>query len=154
MQPPGAPPGWGAPPPPPGYGAPAQAAPGWPQQGPAGDWSSPGYGNWAGGQKRNGMGTAALVLGIIAIPALITLVGGFVLGLLALIFGLVGRGRVKRREADNPGSATAGVVLGLLAMVAQVAIVIFFVVLASDAIDECVEDGFPRSYCEENFTID
>ncbi|MEU5402093.1 DUF4352 domain-containing protein [Streptomyces sp. NPDC005963] len=70
---------------------------------------------------RNGLGTAALVLGIIGaitgwIPFIFFLGGG--LGLLALILGLVGRGRGKRGEASNKGVATAGAVLGLVAMVA------------------------------------
>ncbi|MFD9719719.1 DUF4352 domain-containing protein [Streptomyces sp. NPDC059076] len=70
---------------------------------------------------RNGLGTAALVLGIIGaitgwIPFIFFLGGG--LGLLALILGLVGRGRSKRGEASNKGVATTGAVLGLVAMVA------------------------------------
>ena len=161
--PPPPPPGWGPPPgqpgsgPPPGWspapGQPGMPPPGWPQQGPAGDWSAPGYGYW-GAPKNNGMGTAALVLGIIALPAVFTVLGGFVFGVLALIFGLIGRGRVKRREADNGGVATAGVVLGSIAIVASIAFVVFVFYLAGDAIQDCIDEGNSRAYCEENFTVE
>ncbi|MCM2390231.1 DUF4352 domain-containing protein [Streptomyces albipurpureus] len=88
---------------------------------------------------RNGLGTAALVLGIIGlitgwIPFIFFLGGG--LGLLALIMGLIGRGRGKRGEASNKGAATAGAVLGLLAMVAAT----FAMVASFKAVDEGLKD--------------
>jgi len=64
---------------------------------------------------RNGAGTAALVLGIIGVLTAVFLIGGL-LGLLAIVLGMVALGRVKRNEATNRGSALAGVVLGLLAL--------------------------------------
>ncbi|MFF8385149.1 DUF4190 domain-containing protein [Streptomyces kanasensis] len=69
---------------------------------------------------RNGLGTAALVLGIIGtvsgfIPFFFWLAG--ILGLIALVLGLSGRGRAKRGEATNKGVTTAGAVLGLVALV-------------------------------------
>ncbi|MEO6712493.1 MAG: DUF4190 domain-containing protein [Mycobacteriales bacterium] len=70
---------------------------------------------------RNGVGTAALVLGILGVLSAVFLVGGF-LGLLALILGAVGLGRVNRREANNRGSAMAGVVLGLIAIAISVGV--------------------------------
>ena len=45
---------------------------------------------------RNGLGTAALVLGILAIPGAITIIGGVLLGILAIILGAIGRSRAKR----------------------------------------------------------
>ncbi|MFD8572235.1 DUF4190 domain-containing protein [Streptomyces sp. NPDC059639] len=68
---------------------------------------------------RNGLGTAALILGIIGalsgvIPLLFWLAG--VLGVIALILGLTGRARAKRGEATNKGVALAGAILGLVAM--------------------------------------
>src|SRR4051812_23121248 len=89
----GAAPPYGAPP-----GQPAPYAPG-PYGGPA-------------GPPRNGLGTAALVLGIVAIPGIFTVVLGILLGLLALIFGIIGRKRFARREATNGGAAMAGAILG------------------------------------------
>lgn len=68
---------------------------------------------------RNGLGTAALILGVIGalsglIPLLFWLAG--ILGVIALILGLTGRGRAKRGEATNKGIALAGTLLGLAAM--------------------------------------
>lgn len=88
---------------------------------------------------RNGLGTAALVLGIIGtvtgfVPFLFWL--GGILGLLALILGLSGRGRAKRAEATNKGAATAGAVLGLIAMIVSVAIGVVTVNAVDDAVDE------------------
>ncbi|MGV9602108.1 DUF4352 domain-containing protein [Streptosporangium sandarakinum] len=105
-QPPGYPPqgyqpqpGYGAPPP--GYGMP-----------PAG-------GGHHRPQMRNGLGVAALVLGIIGaltgwIPLLFWLAG--TLGLLAVIFGLIGRARHGKGLASNGAVALAGAILGLVAM--------------------------------------
>ncbi|WP_328633218.1 DUF4190 domain-containing protein [Streptomyces sp. NBC_00356] len=68
---------------------------------------------------RNGLGTAALILGVIGalsglIPLLFWLAG--ILGVIALILGLTGRGRAKRGEATNKGVALTGTILGLAAM--------------------------------------
>jgi heme/copper-type cytochrome/quinol oxidase subunit 2 len=75
------------------------------------------------GGSRNGLGTAALVVGIIALITCWTVIGGILLGLLAIIFGFVGRGRAKRGEASNGGAAIAGVVLGLVSLIVAVVIV-------------------------------
>ena len=69
---------------------------------------------------RNGLGTAALVLGILALITSWTVIGGILLGVLAVVFGAVGRGRVSRGEATNRGAAIAGLVLGLLGIVVAV----------------------------------
>lgn len=66
---------------------------------------------------KNGLGIAALIIAIVALLSVWTVMGGIVLGVVALILGFVGRGRVKRREATNGGIAIAGIVLGSLAIV-------------------------------------
>jgi hypothetical protein len=61
-------------------------------------------------QPRNGMGVAALVLGIL----------GFLIGplsILAIVFGRIGLTRVARGEANNRGVAQAGFVLGIVTLV-------------------------------------
>ncbi|MFH8615213.1 DUF4352 domain-containing protein [Streptomyces sp. NPDC017979] len=88
---------------------------------------------------RNGLGTAALILGIIGlitgpIPFVFWL--GGTLGLLALILGLVGRGRAKRGEASNRRSATAGSIIGGVAMALGVVGAILTVQITNDAVDE------------------
>ncbi|MET7935760.1 DUF4190 domain-containing protein [Streptomyces sp. NPDC005336] len=71
-------------------------------------------------QQSNGMGTAALVCGIIGLVCGITYflwVFAIILGILAIIFGALGRGKANRGEAGNAGSATAGLVCGIVGMV-------------------------------------
>ncbi len=120
-----------APPPTPGtgepYGSPTPGGYGNPPATPYG--ASPGtppygtpYGRPGGLAPRNGFGTAALVLGLIGLALSIVLIGA-VPGLLAIIFGAIGRSRARRREATNGGAALAGIITGLLAVVVAVALV-------------------------------
>jgi Domain of unknown function (DUF4190) len=67
---------------------------------------------------KNGLGIAALVVAIIA---LVTVFGGIILGVVAVILGFVGWGRAKRGEATNGGVAIAGIVLGFLAIIVSIA---------------------------------
>jgi hypothetical protein len=120
-----------------GYGQPAYGDSGYP---PAGGGAAPGWGQPAGGpppEPRNGMGTAALVLGILAVVSILIVWLPFVgiltivLALLAVIFGVVGRRRVKALLATNGGAATTGLVLGvimlIIGIVAQVLLIVFTV---------------------------
>jgi hypothetical protein len=69
---------------------------------------------------RNGLGVAALVT---AIVALFSVVGGVVLGVVAIILGFLGLGRARRGEATNGGVAVAGIVLGLLSIIEAVVVI-------------------------------
>ncbi len=71
----------------------------------------------------NGFGTAALVLGILAIPGAFTVIGGVLLGILAIIFGAIGRSRASRGQATNGGSALAGLITGAVGLVLAIAFV-------------------------------
>ncbi|MGW7365314.1 DUF4190 domain-containing protein [Streptomyces sp. NPDC054841] len=109
------------------YGYPAAAAPGVTQPGAPG-YGYPGYpgypgygqGGWVQGPA-NGMGITAMVLGIVAVAGFCLYGLGVVLGILALIFGFIGRGRVKRGEATNGGMALAGIILGGVGIVISAA---------------------------------
>jgi hypothetical protein len=68
------------------------------------------------GPARNGLGIAALVLGVLALLSSLFLVGGL-LGLIAIVLGVLGRGKAKRGEATNGGMAMAGIVLGVLSVI-------------------------------------
>ncbi|MFE7109354.1 DUF4190 domain-containing protein [Streptomyces sp. NPDC057575] len=88
---------------------------------------------------RNGLGIAALILGVIGavsglIPFLFWLAG--ILGLIALILGLAGRGRAKRGEATNKGMATFGAVLGLISLI----LTVVGAVITFKAVDDAVND--------------
>ena len=109
---PGPPPG-----PPPGSGPTGSSA--------AGGWPPPGSPAVQG--RRNGMGTAALVFGIVGLVLVVLLLFsplGALLGLLAVLFGILGLIRVNRGEADNRGQAVAGLVTGALALVFGVLVTI------------------------------
>jgi len=82
----------------------------------------PGWGDPAQPTKpRNGMGVAALVFGILALLTCwwLPVVGG-ILGIVAIILGVIGRGRAKRMEATNKGMATTGLVLGILTLIVNI----------------------------------
>ncbi|MEV7287463.1 DUF4190 domain-containing protein [Streptomyces sp. NPDC093252] len=129
QQPPGGTGGYGQPPsPPPGYGYPSAAYPPAP---PVGYPPAP-AGYVIGVQPSNGLGTTGLVLGIIGVVCSLTFFlwfFGVILGILAIIFGAIGRGKANRGEATNKGAATAGLVCGIVATV--ILPVLGFLVFAS-----------------------
>ncbi|MEU5092520.1 DUF4190 domain-containing protein [Streptomyces sp. NPDC021356] len=120
-----------------GYGYPG--APGYP--------GYPAYG-WPGmaPAPRNGMGIAAMVLGILAC-CLFCLYGvvSVVLGILAVVFGVKGRRRAERGEADNRGQAQAGFVTGIIGIVLGIAMIVVYVVLIATAVHES-RTSDPYSY--------
>ena len=69
------------------------------------------------------MGTTALVVGIVAVVLAVLLIFfpiAFVLGILAVIFGAVGKRRATRGEASNRGHAVAGLICGAIALVLSI----------------------------------
>ena len=66
---------------------------------------------------QNGMGTAALVLGLVGLVfSVVFFPLGFVLAVIGLVLGLLGLKRVKRGIATNRGMALSGTVLSVLAL--------------------------------------
>ncbi|NUP22221.1 MAG: DUF4190 domain-containing protein [Streptomyces sp.] len=78
-----------------------------------------GYYGWPGAHAMpsNGLGTAGLVLGIISAAIFCLWPVAIILGVLALIFGTIGRGRARRGEATNAGQALAGIICGAAGLV-------------------------------------
>jgi hypothetical protein len=70
-----------------------------------------------------GMAVASLVLGILGIFTAFFLLGGL-LGLIAVILGIVALGKIKRGEAGGRGMAIGGIVTGVLAMLLALIIVV------------------------------
>lgn len=119
-----------------GAGAPGpQGYPGYP--------GYPGYSGYPGhqGQGRPGygwparpmgpsneMGVTALVLGIISAVGFCLWPLAIVLGILAIIFGSIGRGRAGRGEATNPGQALAGIICGAGGIVLGVGLLVALLV--------------------------
>ncbi|MEV7524099.1 hypothetical protein [Streptomyces sp. NPDC091371] len=111
------------------YGHPAQPGPGahaYPGPAPAqptyGYPGQPGYPGYAAYQpygmpKNNGFGITALVLGILAVVGCITSFIAVGLGIGAVVFGALGKGKANRGEADNGGMALAGIILGAIGIV-------------------------------------
>ncbi|MFF4541286.1 DUF4190 domain-containing protein [Streptomyces aureus] len=108
---------------------------------------APGYG-WpmTGPMPSNGMGTAGLVLGILAAVLFIVWPLAIVLGVLAVIFGLIGRGKARRGEATNSGQALAGVILGAVGLVLAVGVGVLVILHGGDdGGDAGGDDGFSTS---------
>lgn len=159
----GAEPGYGQPPPAfgppagygtaPGFGPPAGygAPPGYP--GPEGNGAPAGYGAPASGgtpyasgfanPARNGLGVAALIVGILSIPLGLTVIVGSVMGIVAIVLGITGRSRVKRGEANNPGVALWGIITGIIGIVVSVAVIVLaLVVMNTDSfknLQDCLD---------------
>ena len=60
------------------------------------------------GTQDNGMGTAAMVLGLLGLVCVLPLIGS----ILGIIFGMIGLRKVDEGLADNRGMAQAGLVMG------------------------------------------
>lgn len=146
------------PPPPMGPGGPGHQAPppaaghyGYPAPPVQPYGGYPGYDAYGGQQPwgpqpSNGLGTAALVLGIISVVGFCLYGLNIILGILALIFGIIGLGRAKRGEATNRGMAIAGIITGSVGIVVGATILGFIIwAVAND------ESSFEDSYDDDPF---
>ncbi|MBY6368414.1 DUF4190 domain-containing protein [Rhodococcoides corynebacterioides] len=119
-----------------------------------------GYQQQPPASPKNGMGIAALVVGILALLTSFTIFGGIVLGFVAVILGFIGRSRVKKLVATNKGMATAGIVLGVLSIVVAAALVFFgfrlFQEVGGQDLTECLSnagsDQAKVEQCQQEFT--
>jgi hypothetical protein len=116
---PATPPGWGQPPgPPPPWGTPT---------GPPAPWGAP-----PPVRPMDGVAVAALVLGLLALVTFFTVVGGLLLGTIAVALGARSLARARRASQPRPGLAVAGLVLGLLGALLSAGLV----ALLSDELSE------------------
>ncbi|MEU3148615.1 MULTISPECIES: DUF4190 domain-containing protein [unclassified Streptomyces] len=127
-------------------------------QGHHGGWQN---GPAGAGERRNGFGIAALVLGLAGAVLFWTVLGGIVLGLPALVLGVLGHRRGKRGVATNGTMSVIGAVIGALALVASsVLLAVGAAVFSSDEFKnytECVEHAdteADRRQCAEDFDRD
>ena len=95
------------------YGQPAYGQPAYGQ---------PAFGQAPAGQAKNGLGVAALVLGVLAALTGFFVIGGL-FGVVAVVLGFLGRGRAKRGEATNGGLALAGIILGVIGVLLTAAVI-------------------------------
>ncbi|MFF7871958.1 DUF4190 domain-containing protein [Streptomyces qaidamensis] len=136
--------GTGAVPPPPvaptGPGAPGGY--GYPGSYPQGGYTQGGYG-WPGMPMapQNGMGVAAMVLGIISCT-LFCLYGvvSLVTGILAVVFGIKGRKRAEAGVATNHGQAQAGLIMGIIGIILGITVIVLIAVGITAAINSDRDD--------------
>ncbi|MFI9205903.1 DUF4190 domain-containing protein [Streptomyces sp. NPDC053048] len=96
---------------------------------------------WAGPARvpNNGLGVAGLVLGLVGVFLSPSVFLGVLFGVLAIVFGAIGRGKANTGEATNGGQALAGVILGGVAL-ALSALVIVILVLGHMSGDDDGDD--------------
>ncbi|MDD9205083.1 DUF4190 domain-containing protein, partial [Georgenia sp. 10Sc9-8] len=119
----------------PGYGS-SYGAPG--QYGPGGPYQE---------QPRNGLGIAALVVGIVSLLVawlpfigLISVLGGVV----GIVLGAMGLKRVGRGEATNRGTAVAGIVVSVVAILLAIAATVFGSYWISQVMPELFGEEFQQ----------
>ena len=101
-----------------------------------------GYGQPYRQQPSNGLGAAAMVVGILSIfiPGF-----GLILGIVAIVLGVVGRKRAKRGEATNEGVALAGIITGavgtLITAAFITAVVVNIIMYGTGTYTSCVSDA-------------
>lgn len=115
------------------YQAPAYPAPPPPPQAAYAPSGYPPQAVGFGAAPRNGLGTAALVLGIIGVVLCWIPVTGWALNILAVIFGGVGMGRAKRGEATNKSAAVAGLILGAVGLAIWLIVLVYFIIAVGSA---------------------
>lgn len=113
---------------------------------------------------RNGFGVTALVLGILALVLCWTVWGGIVLGVLALIFGILGVKRANRGEATNKGLSISGIVTGSIGLVIGVLLAVLvgsiFALFGGqlsdlqDCLKQAGSDQAKVTQCEQQFSSD
>ena len=80
----------------------------------------------AAAAPQNGMGTAALVMGILQFFCL-----GIIGSILAIIFGKIGMNKADQGLANNRGSAKAGFILGIIGVALSIVGFILFLIIAA-----------------------
>lgn len=104
---------------------------------------------------KNGLGTAALVTGILAVLTSWTVVGGLGLGIVAAVIGLVAWKQARRGEATNGTAALVGTVLGITAaalsgVLLAVLILVFEAGWLNEDYQHCLgEHNGMSQYCDQ-----
>ncbi|MEU4210622.1 DUF4190 domain-containing protein [Streptomyces sp. NPDC026206] len=121
-----------------GYGT---AAYGYPVAGYGQGWPAP-----AGAIPDNSLGVAALVLGIVGTVLSPSIIFGVILGILAIVFGAMGRSKAATGEANNGGQALAGLILGGVALLATALLLVLYISVGGSADTGQDEDPEEATY--------
>ena len=91
-------------------------------------------------QQKNGLALAAMILGIIGLLGILTIVGGFIFGLIALILGIVGLRKADKITGPGArrGMAISGIVMGAIATILSGLMLIFGFSFAKQLMDDGV----------------
>lgn len=86
-------------------------------------------------QQKPGKGLAigALICAIIGILTSWTVIGGIVLGIVALILGLIALSKAKKGQASGSGMSIAAIILGIVSVALSIALIVWGVGLFKDA---------------------
>lgn len=96
------------------------------------------------------MATASLILGIISIVLFWTFGFGVLLGILAIIFGVLGSNRARELPgALHAGRAKAGLVTGILGTIGGILFIVVVFAFVGDVIDE-IDTDVPDGVCDPN----
>lgn len=141
------------------------STPAWEQPAAAGGqpaWGQPqaaGWGTPPAGERRNGLGTAALVVGLVALLTSWFGLGGL-LGIVAIVLGVLGLGRVRKHQADNRGMAIAGIALGVVSILVAALFAVGTALLFNsdsgqrfaDCVEQAAGDQAALDACEREFS--
>ncbi len=115
-----------------------------------------GYGQGWPGQvgavPNNSLGVAALVLGIVGTVLSPSIVFGVILGVLAIVFGAMGRSKAATGEANNGGQALAGLIMGGVALLATASLLALYITLGESdeaGVDDDPDDAVYGAYMPE-----
>lgn len=89
---------------------------------------------------------ASLILGVIGLLSGWLIFGG-ALGLVGVILGIVALVKVKNGTASGKGMAIGGIVTGALGMIAAAAMMVLGIVLASQCVENAVQDSNGNYVC-------
>lgn len=113
-----------------------------------------GYQPYTGGTPTNGIATWSLGLGIASIVLFWTFGFGILLGILAIIFGVMGGNKAKALPGElHAGRAKAGLITGVLGCIGGALFFVFVVVVADEVIDDVIqeiEDEQRDGVCDPN----
>jgi hypothetical protein len=107
----------------------------------------------------SGLAITALVLGVLALVSSWTIIGGVLLGLGAIIVGLIALTRIKQGRAEGRAMAIIGIVAAVIGLLVAIGLIVLGVsFLNSDTgqnLQDCLEragdDEAAQTQCERDF---
>lgn len=99
--------------------------------------STPEYPQGQPAAPQNGLGTAALVLGILGVIGCLPYIGS----ILGIVFGKMGMTKADQGLANNRGAAKAGFILGIIGLILAVIGTIIYIVVIAAAVSTGVSTG-------------